>query len=82
MSEEEEEEKTVTCDTWHVTHDMWHMTCDMCQGTNDMWQVTCDTWHVTGDGVWTFPQYFSFLAHMICDLSYFEDLEEKDCWPF
>ena len=66
----------VTCDTWHVTHDMWHV-------THDTWHVTCDTWHVTHDtwhvwGGWTFSQNFSSLALTVCDLWYYEDLEEKD----
>ena len=54
----------VTCDTWHVTHDAWHM--------------TRDTWHVTRLGGWTFSQNFSSLALIVCDLWYYEDLEEKD----
>ena len=51
---------------WHVTHDMWH--------------VTHDTWHMTRDmfGGWKFSQNFSSLALTVCDLWYYEDLEEKD----
>ena len=48
-----------------------------------MWHVTCDMWHVTRDtdtclGAWAFSQNFSSLAPTVCDLWYFEDLEEKD----
>ena len=57
--------KKMTCDTWHVTRDMWH--------------VTCDTWHVAHlGGGWTYSQNFSSLALTVCDLWYYEDLEEKD----
>ena len=55
--------KNVTGDTWHVTCDTWH--------------VTCETWHVWGGG-WTFSQNFSSPALTVCDLWYYEDLEEKD----
>ena len=65
--------KKNTCDTWHVTRDMWHMTCDT-------WHVTHDTWHVKRLGGWTFSQNFSSLALTVCDLWYYEDLEEKDEW--
>ena len=45
-----------------------------------MWHITCDTdtWYVTCLGGWTFSQNFSSLALIICDLWYYEDLEEKD----
>ena len=43
-----------------------------------MWHVTRDTWHVWGG--WTFSQNFSSLALTVCDLWYFEDLEEKNQW--
>ena len=58
----------MTCDTWHVTRDTWH--------------VKCDTWHIAHDiyGGWTFSQNFSSLALTVCDLWYYEDLEEKDEW--
>ena len=52
---------------------MWHVTCDM-------WYVTHDIWHMTRDiflGRWTFSQNFSTLAFIVCDLWYYEDLEEK-----
>ena len=62
--------KKVTSDMWHVTHDTWHVTCD----------ETRDTWHVTCFGGWTFSQNFSSLALTVCDLWYYEDLEEKDEW--
>ena len=51
-------------DMWHVTPDMWHVTRYM--------------WHVTRLGGWTFSQNFSSLAFTVCDLWYYEDLEEKD----
>ena len=52
--------------------DMWHVTCDS-------WQVTRDMWHMTRlGGGQTFSQNFSSLALTVCDLWYFEDLEEKD----
>ena len=35
-------------------------------------------WHVTCLGGWTFSQNFSSLALTVCDLWYYEDLEEKD----
>ena len=47
---------------------MWHMTHD----------VTRDTWHVTCLCGWTFSQNFSSLALTVCDLLYYEYLEEKD----
>ena len=53
-----------TCDIWHVTHD------------TDMWHVTRDMWHVTCCGGWTFSQNFSSLDLTVCDLWYYEDLEE------
>ena len=65
---------------WHMTCDMWHVTCDMWHVTCDMWHVTCDTWHVTCLERWTFPQNFSSLALTVCDLWYYEDLEEKAHW--
>ena len=55
--------KKKKCDMWHLTRDTWH--------------ATCDTWHVTRLGVWTFSQNFSSLALTVCDLWYYEDLEEK-----
>ena len=53
--------------------DMWRVTCDT-------WRVTYDTWHVTCLGGWTFSQNFSSLALTVCDLWYYEDLEEKADW--
>ena len=53
-----------------LTYDTWNETCDM-------WHVTCDTWHVTRWGEWTFSQTFSCLALTVCDLWYYEDMEEK-----
>ena len=50
---------------------MWHVTC----GT---WHMTRDMWHVTRLGGWTFSQNFSSLALTVCDLWYYEDLEEMD----
>ena len=55
-----------------VTHDMWHVTCDT-------WHVTRDMWHMTRLGGWTLSQNSS-LALTVCDLWYYEDLEEKDEW--
>ena len=43
-----------------------------------MWNVTCDMWHVWG-GEYSL-KYFSSLALTVCDLWYYEDLEEKDDW--
>ena len=60
----EKRKEKMTCDTWHVIRDTWHVTRDM--------------WHVTHLGGWTFSQNFSSLAHIVCDLWYYEDLEEKD----
>ena len=57
-------------DMWHGTHETWHV-------THDTWHMTCDVWHVTCCGGWTFSQNFSFLALLVCDLWYFEDLEQK-----
>ena len=65
--------KKMTCDTWNVTHDTWHVTCDTRHVTQDMW-------HVTWCGGWTFSQNFSSLAFTVCDLWYFELLEEKANW--
>ena len=65
---------------WQVTRDMWQVTGDTWHVTHDMWHVTCDTWHVTCLGRWTFSQNFSSLALTVCDLWYYEDLEEKDHW--
>ena len=42
-----------------------------------MWHVTCDMWHETCLGGWTFSQNLSSLALTVCDLWYYEDLEEK-----
>ena len=67
VRKKEEEKK---CDTWYVTRDMWLVTCDT-------WHVTCDTLHVWGGG-WAFSQNVSSLALTVCDLWYYEDLEEKD----
>ena len=64
---EKEEEKKVTCDMWHMTRDMWHV-------TRDTWH---DTSHVTCLWGWTFNQNFSSLALTVCDLWYYENLEEK-----
>ena len=61
------------CDMWHVTRDMWHV-------TRDMWHVTRDTGHMTCFGGWTFYENFSSLALTVCDLWYYEDLEEKADW--
>ena len=52
-----------------MTHDMWHMTSDMGHMTHDMF----------GEG-WTFSQNFSSLALSVCDLWYYEDMEEKAHW--
>ena len=60
--------KIVTCDTWHVTRDTWHVTW------RDTWHMTCDMF----GGGWTFSQNFSSLALTVCDLWYYEYLEEKD----
>ena len=57
---------------WHVTHDMLHVT------RGALHVVTRDTWHMTCLGGRTFSQNFSSLALTICDLWYYEDLEEKD----
>ena len=54
-----------------MTRDMWHV-------TRDTWHVTRDTGHMTRLGGWTFSQNFSSLALTVCDLWYYEDLEEKD----
>ena len=52
----------MTRDTWHVTPDTWR-----------------DTWRMTYlGGGWTFSQNFSSLALTVCDLLYYEYLEEKD----
>ena len=56
---------------WHATHDMWHMTHDVTQ--RDTWHMTCNMF-----GGWTFSQNFSSLALVVCDLWYYEYLEEKD----
>ena len=53
-----------------VTHDMWHMTCDT-------WHMTHDTCHMTCWGGWAFSQNFNSLALTVCDLWYYEDIEEK-----
>ena len=62
----EEKKWHVTCDTWRVTYDTLHM--------------TRDTWHVICLGGWIFSQNFSFIALTVCDLWYYEDLEEKAHW--
>ena len=59
----------VTCHMSHVKCHMWHVTCDM-------WHVTCDAWHVRGG--WTFCQNVSFLALMVWEWRYFEDISTKD----
>ena len=43
-----------------------------------MWHVTHDTWHMTRLGGLIFSQNFSSLALTVCDLWYYEDLEEND----
>ena len=52
--------------------------------TRDMWHVTRDTLHVTfdmfGGGGWTFSQNFSSLVLTVCNLLYYEHLEEKADW--
>ena len=58
--------------------DIWHVTCDMWNMTHDTWHMTRDTGHMTRLGGWTFSQNFSTLALTVCDLWYYEDLEEKD----
>ena len=65
---------------WHMTHDMWHVTCYFQHMTHDMWHVTHDILPVVCCGWWTFCQNFSSLAFTVCDLWYFEDLEEKADW--
>ena len=50
---------------WHVTRDTWRVTHDM-------------SLHVTCLGGWTFFQNLGSLALTVCDLWYYEDLEEKD----
>ena len=45
--------------------------------------MTFDMWHMTCDIVWGGEQSlksFSYIALTVCDLLYFEDLEEKDDW--
>ena len=37
-------------------------------------------WHGSCLGGWTFSQNFSSIALTVCDLWYYEDLEEKDDW--
>ena len=61
------ENKTKTCDMWHMTWDTW-------QVTHDMWHMTHDMF---GGGGRTFSQNFSSLALTDCNLWYYEDLEEK-----
>ena len=51
--------------TWHVTPDMLHV-------THDMWHVTHDLF-----GGLKFSQNVSSLALTVCDLLYYEELEEK-----
>ena len=72
----------MSCDTLNVTHDMLHLTCDMWHMTCDTWHVTLDTGHMICDMLfgWTFTQNVSAVALTVCDLSYFEDLEEKADW--
>ena len=47
-----------------------------------MWYETRDTWHVTPDmfGGANILSNFSSLALTVCDLWYYEDLEEKAHW--
>ena len=59
---------------------MWHVTRYTLHVTRDTWHMTHDTWHVTRLGGWTFSQNFSSLSLTVCDLWYYEDLEEKDEW--
>ena len=56
---------------------IWHGTCDMWHVTRDMWHVTRDMGCVTYCRGWTFSQNFSSLALTVCDLWYYEYLEEK-----
>ena len=65
---------------WQVTHDTWLMTRDTWHVTRDTWHMAHDTWHMTNLGGLTFSQNFSSLALTVCDLWYYEDLEEKDEW--
>ena len=65
----------VTCDTWHLTYDTWHVTRDMWHMTHDNWHVTHDTWHVW---VGEHSLKISAPALNVCDLWYYEDMEEKD----
>ena len=58
---------------WHVTHDMWHVW----HMTPHPWHLTPDMWHMTYFGGWTFSPNFSSLALPVCDLWYYEYLEEK-----
>ena len=47
----------------------------------NLWKnVIHDMWYVTCYGGWTFSKNVSSLALNICDLWYFEDLEEKADW--
>ena len=64
------------------TNKLHHLKKKKIHVTLDMWHVTRDMWHVTHDtfvGV-IFSQNFSSLALTVCDLWYYEDLEEKDDW--
>ena len=57
-------------DIWHMTHDTVHMICDT-------WHMTCHMVHMTCCGGWKFSQNFSSLGLTVCDLWYYEDLEEQ-----
>ena len=54
----------------HVTRDMWHVT------RRDLWHVTRDMF---GGGV-NIVSKFQLPSFTVCDLWYYEDLEEKDEW--
>ena len=66
---------------WSRTQiDLWHVTGYLWQVTIDTGHMTHDTWHMRHSIGWTFSQNFSSLALTVCDLWYYEDLEEKDHW--
>ena len=60
---------------WHMTFDMWHMTFDMWHMTRVMWNMTCDMF--VGVNI---PSKSSSLALTVCDLWFYEDLEEMAHW--
>ena len=68
----------VTCHLLPVTCHLSPVTCHLSRKKSDTWHVTRDMWHMTRFGGWTFSQNFSSLALTVCDLWYYEDLEEKD----